>query len=210
MSHRFDDLAPMFPDQNPFSTWAVRPGAIDFRFTNGTSRERLLEELERNGWWGEVVGPHGSGKSTLLQALQPGIEERGREAKRYIAKPGERQLFINTLELREWRPNTQVVIEGFEKLGRRNRKMIQDLCRRQGTGLLITCHEPLGLPTLHRTEVSVELARSIVSDLLPEGCEFIKDDDVDISFARHGQDMRELLFEMYDLYEKRRPRDDAF
>ncbi|MBP89040.1 MAG: hypothetical protein CMJ64_20385 [Planctomycetaceae bacterium] len=207
MSHRFDDLAPMFPDQNPFSTWAVRPGAIVFRFVNGSSRESVLTKLEENGWWGEVVGPHGSGKSTLLATLAPGFEERGRTVKRYVVKLGEKQLAINTLELRKWTPNTQVVVEGFEKLGRRNRKMIETVCKRQQAGLLVTCHESLGFPALLQTSISLELGISLVRDLLPPDCDFISDDDVRRSYERHRHNLRELLFEMYDLYEKRRPRD---
>lgn len=208
MNHRFDDLAPLFPDQNPFSTWAVRPGAIAFRFADGTSRHGVVAHLEQNEWWGEVVGPHGSGKSTLLHSLIPAIEERGRTIKRYNVKPGARQLFVNTVELREWKPDTQVVVEGFEHLGKRNQQMLKSLCKRQGSGMLVTCHQPVGLPRLIETSVSLELARSIVRDLLPDGCDFISGDDVAESIERHGQDLREVLFQMYDLYEKRRPRDD--
>ena len=207
MNHRAEDLAPLFPDQNPFSTWAVRPGAIRFRFREGTSCESLLAELEKNQWWGEIVGPHGSGKSTLLRTLIEAFEERGRTVFRYTVRAGERQMPVATGDLQDWNSNTQVVIEGFEQLGHRNRKMFETICRRRHVGLLVTCHEPAGLPTLYQTEVSLELAQELVKALLPEDCDFINGEDVQAGFRRHGENMRELLFEMYDLYEKRRPRD---
>lgn len=207
MNHRVEDLAPLFPDQNPFSTWAVRPGAIRFRFRDGVTREQLLADLEEHDWWGQILGPHGSGKSTLLHELTTALEESGRKLMRYKVRPGERQMPIATGDLQGWSSGTQVVIEGFEILGARNRKMFESICRRRHVGLLITCHESLGFPTLYETSISLELAQELVRDLLPADCDFINGEDVAGSFERQGQNLRELLFEMYDLYEKRRPRD---
>ena len=113
---------------------------------------------------------------------------------------------IATSDLQEWDSDTQVIIEGFEILGTRNRKMFQSICRRRHVGLLVTCHEPIGFPTLYHTSVSLELANELVGDLLPQACDFINGEDVAEAFERNGQNLRELLFELYDLYEKRRPR----
>ncbi|MEO8494692.1 MAG: hypothetical protein ABI614_06460 [Planctomycetota bacterium] len=199
-----DSRRRLFPDQNPFSTASVKPGAMSFHFSGDVSAASLVAVLKQNGWRGQIVGPHGSGKSTLLQTLFPLIEAAGREVRCYIAKLNDRQLPISAAEQARWKDSTQIVIEGFELLGRRSQKMLERVCRKQQAGLLITCHKPHGLPTLFQTSVTVELAISLVEELLPAECDFITPADVRDSFSRHGQDLRELLFEMYDLYEQRR------
>jgi len=207
VNHLAEDLAPLFPDQNPFSTWAVRPGAIVFRLDDSQTVDTLIARLAEHDWWGEIVGPHGSGKSSLLATLSDPIEQAGRQLCRYRVRRGERQMPIATSDLQAWSDKTQVVIEGYEQLGARNRKLIEATARRRKAGLLVTCHTPLALPTLYETNVTLELAQGIVRDLIPANCTFIHDDDVQAAFERNGQNMRELLFNMYDLYEKRRPRD---
>ncbi|HUG68232.1 MAG TPA: hypothetical protein VMM76_10800 [Pirellulaceae bacterium] len=202
----------LFPDQNPFSTVAVKPGAIVFRFGSntgvrgGTEAAGLVTKLQENNWRGEIVGPHGSGKSTLLQTLFPVIEAAGRDVRYYVAKPKDKQLPMSAADQATWNESTQVVIEGYELMSRRNRKLLDRACRSRDAGLLITCHTPQGLPTLFHTAITVELAISLVEQLLPPDCNFISASDVRDSFARHGQNLRELLFEMYDLYERCRPR----
>lgn len=204
-----EDRRQLFPDQNPFSTAAVKPGAIAFRFYGETCAADLVKKLEGNQWRGEIVGPHGSGKSTMLRSIGPLLDAAGREVRQYIAKPNDSQLPMSTADQATWNASTQVVVEGYELLSRRNQKLLDRACRRVGAGLLITCHTPQGLPMLFRTEITYELASSLVKDLLPPECEFISADDVRESFSRHGQNLRELLFEMYDLYEQRRPRPPA-
>lgn len=162
--------------------------------------------LEQNEWRGEIVGPHGSGKSTLLRTLFPALEAAGRDVRYYIAKPKAKHLPMSTTELTSCNEATQVVVEGYELLSRSNRKQLDRTCRDVGAGLLITCHTSQGLPLLFHTDATIELAVSLVTQLLPAECNFIQESDVRVSFARHGQNLRELLFEMYDLYEQRRPR----
>ncbi|MDA1051320.1 MAG: hypothetical protein O3C40_12690 [Planctomycetota bacterium] len=195
----------LFPDQNPFSTAAVKPGAIEFRFCGDSNASSLVTTLQRNRWHGEIVGPHGSGKSTLLQTLLPVIEAAGRVVRYYVAKPNESQLPIPANEQATWTASTQVVVEGYELLTRRQQKMFDRACREKQAGLLVTCHKPQGLPPLFHTSITIELAISLVELLLPAACDFITPIDVRDSFSRHGQNLRELLFEMYDLYEQRRP-----
>lgn len=203
------DLGPLFPDQNPFSTWAVRPGAIRFRFAAGHSVESLLADLQRHQWWGEILGPHGSGKSTLLYALAAALAECGREVKRLRVQATDRRVPIAGADLKTWNEQTQVIVEGFEQISGWNRKLLEKTIRGQGAGLLVTAHSSVGLPTIYQTSVTAELVQSIVHDLLPADCDFISSADAAASFARHNQNLREILFDMYDLYEKRRPRDSS-
>jgi hypothetical protein len=195
----------LFPDQNPFSTARVKPGAIEFHF-GGSSAASLVAELKQHGWRGQIVGPHGSGKSTLLKTLIPAIEAAGREVRCYIAKPNDQHFAMFTAEQATWNSATQVVVEGYELVSRRTQKKLDRVCRDKQAGLLITCHQPQGLPTLFQSSVTIELATALVEQLLPAECDFITPADVRDSFARHGQNLRELLFEMYDLYEQRHPR----
>ena len=196
----------LFPDENPFSTAAIRPGAIAFRFYGDMDAARLLARLQENHWRGEIVGPHGSGKSTLLRTLLPLLKAAGRDIRYCAAPPHAKQLPMSAADRATCNETTQVVIEGYELLGRRQQKWVERTCRDQDSGLLITCHQPQGLQPLLHTATTVELAIAIVAQLLPPNCDFITAADVRERFARHGQNLRELLFEMYDLYEQRRPR----
>jgi len=202
-----DNVGRLFSDQNPFSTAAVKPGAIEFHFSGGSSAASLGAKLQGSRWRGEIVGPHGSGKSTLLQTLIPVIEAAGREVRCCVAKKNDPRLLMSLADQATWTDSTQVVIEGYELLSRRHQKVLERVCRQKQAGLLITCHKPQGLPALFHTSVTIELAISLVEQLLPEDCDFITQSDVRNGFSRHGQNFRELLFEMYDLYEQRRGRE---
>ncbi len=196
----------MFPDKNPFSTSAIRPGAIPFRFAGTTTLQSLVADLARHDWRGEIRGPHGSGKSTLLHALFPELAAAGRHVSHHVVQPGNRSGLDLERERTTWSAATQVVVEGYELLSRRVQKQLDQACRQQQAGLLITCHQPQGLPTLWTTTVSLDFAQSLVRELLPPDCDWISDEDVRRGFEEHGQNLRELLFGMYDLYEQRRPR----
>ena len=201
-----DSRRQLFPDQNPFSTAAVKPGAMAFHFDDNISAARLVTKLQEHRWRGQIVGPHGSGKSTLLHTLFPVIEAAGREVRYCVVKPNVRQLPMSVADQATWTDSTLVVIEGYELLSRRHQKRLDRACREKQAGLLITCHKPQGLPALFHTSVTIELAISLVERLLPKDCDLITPSDVRGSFTRHGQNLREMLFEMYDLYEQRRGR----
>lgn len=196
---------PLFADENPFSTVATKPGAIEFRFSGDTNAATLVDQLRRDEWRGEIVGPHGSGKSTLLQSLKPAMVLAGRQLVEFVVTPKNRQIAFSSGETSSWTSSTQVIVEGYESLRIRDRMALTRVCRSKQAGLLITCHESQGLPTLYETSITLDLATELVDRLLPDGCNFITHADVEAAFARHGQNLRELLFEMYDLYEQRRP-----
>ncbi len=188
----------MPPQFNPFSSRYVEPGAIRFRFANSGGIPALVEQLRRTDGWGEIVGPHGSGKSTLLAALLPAL-----------AAWSPRLVRLNTthrvLPADVWKsppPGSLQVIDGYEQLGFFTRQLLQRHCRRKGCGLLVTAHRPLGLPTLYRTEVELELAHNLIATLLPPGCEWVLQSfPLRERLRQHQGNLREVLFELYDRWE---------
>ena len=103
------------------------------------------------------------------------------------------------------RPPVVLVVDGYEQLGRWSRLMLKRFCRRQGVGLLVTAHKSVGLPQLYRTVVTPDLAGQIVGTLLGGREPPFTPEEVSHCLSRHGGDLREVLFELYDLFEQRRP-----
>jgi energy-coupling factor transporter ATP-binding protein EcfA2 len=161
--------------------------------------------LRQAGWWGEITGPHGSGKSTLLAALTAAIEQTGQQTILVTLHDRERRLPIKLQNVPRLRPPVVLVVDGYEQLGRWSRLMLKRFCRRQGVGLLVTAHDSVGLPHLYRTAVTPDLAGQIVGTLLGGREPQFTPEEVSDCLSRHGGDLRESLFELYDLFERRRP-----
>jgi hypothetical protein len=190
-------------DSNPFATRFTRPGAIPFDFAPGSAREGV-DRLAAHGWWGQIIGPHGSGKSTLLHSLRPELAARGREVVWITQGPGERRLALAPHEIERWTPATQVIVDGYEQLGWLARKRLQSRCRQANAGLLVTAHEDVGLPLLYETSPSEETLQQLVQRLLsPEQRPLIGAEDVSRCYQAHAGNLREALFALYDLYERR-------
>jgi hypothetical protein len=189
------------PRSNPFSTRFVRPGAIPFRFPEGEDAGTLVARLQRQGWWGQIVGPHGSGKSTLLAALLPELERRRAVVRVELHEEDRR------LPAAAWSASAGEVlmVDGYEQLGWWSRRGVQGHCRRRGCGLQVTTHFDLGLPELYRTRVTPALARTLIEGLLTEEQRpLVADLDLERHLARHRGSLREVLFDLYDRYEESR------
>jgi len=76
-------------------------------------------------------------------------------------------------------------------------------CRRRQLGLLITSHAPMGLPEIFCTYSSLEMAINVVEQLLQNERIKISTEIIDDLFSRHGGNIRELLFDLYDLYQQK-------
>jgi hypothetical protein len=190
-------------ETNPFSTRFVRPGAAPYLFPDGLSAETLAGRLADLGWTAQIVGPHGSGKSTLLQTLIARIEAAGRRPTLVTLHEGERRLPQAAWETIAQGAPALLAVDGYEQLGRWTRERLRKSCRRRGTGLLVTTHEPAGLPTLFFVSPSLDTTRAVVRRLLANsGCP-ITDDDIAHCFEKTGGNVRETLFALYDLAEKR-------
>lgn len=186
---------------NPFATRWVRPGALPYHFPPGESLATLVERLQAQHGWGEIVGPHGSGKSTLLAALRPGLEQQGRRVVWFELHDGQRRLPI-ALTAIEITPETTVIVDGYEQLSWWQAWRLRRHVRRHGGGLVVTTHRPSGLPRLYETHTSLSLAEELTHELLAVHPSRVTDADVARLFAATQGDVRELFFRLYDVHER--------
>lgn len=189
---------------NPFCTRRIRPGAISFLFAAGQDVEAFVERLRRNAWWGEIIGAHGTGKSALLATLIPSIERAGRHVTIVELHDGQRRLPLDIDCDPTLRAPTILIVDGYEQLSRWHRFMLKRLCRRRGCGLLVTAHVSVGLPELYRTVATSDLAERIVAELMAGQASPFTASELAKCLERHRGDMRETLFELYDLFEEGR------
>ncbi len=197
---------------NPFATRFVRPGAQTFLFPEGETVEALVDLLRANAWWGEIVGPHGAGKSTLLATLIPHLRAAGHHVILVTLRDGQRSLPSQRIAETAQQPNTLLVIDGYEQLGAVRRWQLKRRCRRLGCGLLVSAHAPVGLPHLYQVTPSLEVVQRVVQSVIGThrsdpsliSSTPITAADVEACFAQRAGDVREMLFDLYNLYERRR------
>jgi hypothetical protein len=194
----------MMLPSNPFATRAIRPGAMEYIFAEGQSLPQLMARFEANGWRGQIIGPHGSGKSTLLASFLAAHAAAGRNVIEFALHDGQRRLPVRLSTLNDVDANTVIAVDGYEQLARWNRFLLKRFCRTQRCGLVVTAHESVGLPDLCSTATSVEMALQLVGRLLPPDSEIVTRADIERSFAAHRGNLRDVFFELYDLYEQRR------
>ena len=192
------------PAPNPFSTRYVRPGAVPFLFPPGLSAAALADRLRGSGWRGQIVGPHGSGKSALLAALVPAIEAAGRGVCPIELHDGQRRLPPGFPPQGNPPEPAVVIVDGYEQLSRFSRFRLRRVCARLGLGLLVTTHRPVRLPELFRTRPDLALAQRIVDRLLAQDRSLVTPEEVADRFSARQGDLREMLFDLYDVYERRR------
>jgi hypothetical protein len=186
---------------NPFATRFTRPGAIEYRFPEGVTAEGLVSRLRVIEWRGQIVGPHGSGKSTLLHSLMPAIERAGKTPQLVTLHEGQRRLPTSIDNLLP-EASSLLIVDGYEQLGRLAKWRLMRACRKRGAGLLVTSHAPVGLPTLYSVEPSLATTQAIVRELTSDIAR-IEEAEVARCFAKHEGNIRETLFELYDLVERR-------
>ena len=200
---------------NPFATRHTRPGRIEPLDERGQPRDlgAVLEKLAALGGRAAIRGPHGSGKTTLLEHLSQGLEDRGTAVER--------------VRLRAWRDGAAaavadvaaafrailrcaaggtVCIDGWEQMGPAA-AVAGALAWLRGCGLVVTTHRSTRLPLLVACDTSPVLLAAIVRRLPGHaswGGSLIRDADLETSFSRHGGNIRESLYELYDRFEEQR------
>jgi len=205
-------VAPTAPVSNPFCAARLRPGTINYVFAGDDSMAKLVDVLARNRWQGQIVGPHGSGKSTLLACLLDDLRRRGHDVCAMTLHDGQRALPQSSRHSpRAVRcsygtrsvPATFIAIDGYEQLSYWNRWSLQRRCRRFDWGLIVTAHAPVGFATLHETDINPERAWEVVERLQRGHEHCIDREDLAQALGNHNGNLREALFELYDLYEVR-------
>ncbi len=206
---------------NPFATRWVRPGAVRYCFPADMNAQMLIGQLKDDHWRGAIVGPHGSGKSTLLCELISAIEQLGIVVRRIALCDGQRKLPADLLrQVRrdiatdsahdahvDRHPAVLLVVDGYEQLGWWARRWLSMFCRAPRCGLLITAHADTAVGrilVLFRTSTDLATVQHLVDEVLPPHGGTIRADDVATAFAAHHGNVRETLFALYDLFEKRR------
>jgi hypothetical protein len=97
-----------------------------------------------------------------------------------------------------------LVIDGYQQLGRLHRWRLSSHCRHYGHGLLATSHSDCGLPVLFRTEADLAVVERLIESRLPSHGGRIRGPDIERAWRRQAGNVREVLFELYDLFEARR------
>ena len=77
-------------------------------------------------------------------------------------------------------------------------------CRRANYGLVVTAHLPVRIPLLVRLSPNEWLVQRLVAELSSRVSTQVNTADVAASFARHGSNVREMFFELYDRHEELR------
>ncbi len=188
---------------NPFATRYVRPGAQAFLFSGEDSLEQLVNRLRQNHGWGQIIGPHGAGKSTLLASLIPALREAGRHVILVTLREAQRRLPRQVLDELRHSPNALLIVDGYEQLSRSNRYLLRRRCRRARGGLLVTAHHSVDLPDLYHVVPSLEIVQRLVARITPGRDTVVTAADVEACFSLRGHDVRETLFDLYNLHLRR-------
>jgi|LSQX01.2.fsa_nt_gb hypothetical protein len=192
---------PEQPCENPFSTRRVRPGTIAYAYAAPAGWRAALARFEAAGRRGQIVGPHGAGKSALLADLIRHWKRAGERVLLCELHDGQRRLPRRFgPDARRARP-TLVAVDGYEQLGFAARRGLRRFCRRGGVGLVVTAHKSIGLPDLARCAPSLETVERLARGLLGGDARWATRELLAACFARHGGNVREVLFELYDRYE---------
>ena len=196
-----------WPDSNPFSVRWIDPRRVFFERLRGICLNQLMRQLEVEGGWGQIVGPHGSGKTTLVNQLEIQLLQRSAPVVKVVLhRQGWHRGFQQALSATR-RSGTRLIVDGFEQLPRFAQWVLRWLCGWRGCGLLVTSHRDVQLPWLVRTKASLAWVQQIVSRLLqscPEN--LILEEDVRTCYYRQEGNLRETLVALYDLFEHRRRR----
>jgi hypothetical protein len=94
------------------------------------------------------------------------------------------------------------LVDGYEQLNRWNRLRLKWFCRRRGSGLVATAHQSVGLPELFQPTIDLDLAWRIVQQLQQGRPRLVTREDLAERFRARDGNLRETLFDLYDLYQR--------
>ena len=157
----------------------------------------FLNNLDRCGDRGLIVGPKGSGKTTLIGDLLERLRSRGQSVHSVRLDPDSEDRVQEQLAtiLRGAKDHQMVLVDGSDRIDALTWWQFR---RRlpQSSGLVLTAHREGRLPTLHRCQPSLAIFRELVLELMsPEIADQFEIDEV---YRRHGGNMRSSFLELYD------------
>ena len=183
--------------ENPFRTDRVL--ALRYRPRGGTLKE-LLDQLQRLGYRGAIVGPNGTGKTTLLEHIELELRVLGFRTKllhfydkKRRFRRGEMKRFLAELTRQDF-----ILLDGAEQMSALHWQWFKVRSKKAG-GLLITAHKEGMLPTLTECATSPELLEEILSELLSGEPAVSKSSSSEL-FQKHRGNIRGAVREMYDVY----------
>ena len=193
---------------NPFETRWTKPGQMTFLPNGFTSISELAAQIVKNTPRCEILGEHGVGKSSLLRALQSHLDQQSISNHLAYAcgefpHDGPPLKFAAVkLLLRE---SDVLFVDGFEQLSWWTRRRIIGYSEKHNHSLIIACHQTQRLPCLVHLAAAETLVLKLVLSLqqAQQADEVVAASDVRELYQRFGNNVRELLFACYDLYEKR-------
>lgn len=185
---------------NPFATRWTRPGQLSFVFDDQLTTDALIQRLQQQGYRGQIVGPHGSGKSTLFLELSHSLSARQVEVEaiRVARRPWQASAAAIRATAVGNGGRRVVLVDGFEQLPMVMRWWLRSLTRFCQVGLVVTAHRDMGLPPLYCTRVTARTAGLVIDWLTRHVNTRYQPTDVARRLARHGGNLREVLFELYD------------
>ncbi len=206
-------------DINPFSTKFIRPDAGEYFFEVPQGDERSVEEysaymqeqlvdklLSDSSMRWSLIGPHGTGKSTLACCLSRKLQARGIRINQVRLSTAQRHIH------QCWKQQALAlggvfVVDGYEQLSIFGKLRVMWNARRLKQRLLITAHQPMrGFRILFETKRTLQteqiVVRHLLRDTMVEPDVLLKSEHWQQSQAKHGQNLRESLFDAYDWYEK--------
>jgi ABC-type Mn2+/Zn2+ transport system ATPase subunit len=161
----------------------------------------LIAQLSHQKWRGAIIGPHGSGKSTLLETLIRPLQLSGVTVYAITLQNAQRRLPAGFLPAAP-RERSLLVIDGYEQLAWFERYRLNRHCRRTRCGLLVTSHAPLNISTLIELNPDSHLVQKLVEELSARVLTPVRLTDVLSSRQRHGANVREIFFDLYDRHEQ--------
>jgi hypothetical protein len=201
---------------NPFATRFFTAGAIEYQFTEDFSTRELIDRLMgHHPRRGAIIGPHGSGKSTLVACIRRQIEATMRFDRCHhlqVNAAGKANLqFLSTIP--RIPASGFFSLDGFEQLNALSRILLRCVSSQRRTVVLVTAHAPLaGYPTLWQTTTDARTEYYVISKLLqpyPEAIDcLLKSPQWQHSRSKHGSNLRESLFDMYDWWRDELPKQE--
>lgn len=188
---------------NPFATRFTQPGVLPPCDAGGMPIDvaALAAGLPPAGGALAIVAPHGHGKTTLLVAVLGALAAAGRPTVlRHIRSWDDAWRLLATVCVGGG--GTVIGVDGWDALAKPARAAIRLLAGLRRQTLIVTAHAPCGLPELARPKTSPALLAALVGRL-PAHAGVIDATDIDEAFLRHGGNLRDALFDLYDRFERR-------